>query len=629
MCGIAGEVTFGKVPPSRASVARMCERLVHRGPDEGGFHVSPQSVLGIRRLKVIGLVNGSQPVANSAGTAFCVFNGEIYNYRELKIRLERDGYVFRTNTDAEVIIHLYDQKGDAFVKDLRGMFAIAIYDEVKKRLLLARDRVGKKPLNYTVASDGSVVFASELHALVSHPSVRRRVNMEAVDRFLSFRIIPAPLTIYREVFKVEPATILTFDEHGMEKKKYWRFDFTERETADDEDDLVRKMTELLCEAVEVRLQSEVPLGALLSGGLDSSLIVSVMSRLVSRPIHTFSIGFQDRQFDELRYARLVSEHCGTIHHEHVITPDSALRVINELLLNFGEPYAFPSAIATYFMNHLARQFVTVVLTGDGADEIFCGYDRYKTFDSLPNLLERGDLPARLPAKVDRELLGGASGDIAVQYQSVLTDGLRDSVKRRLYSKAFKAQLGAEFPANYLRERFARTGGLVHRLNRAMEVDCNFWLPDAQLVKIDITSMANSVEVRCPMLDTKLVEFVTGVGVRHKLAGGSEKQILKKLAANFLPAEIVNRRKQELAVPLEHWLTSLRGEITQTLLSEESLSRGYFDPDRLIEFVENYGEADSYAVWTLYILEAWHRTARVAEAPFPDAESEGRAILLTR
>ncbi|MET0647622.1 MAG: asparagine synthase (glutamine-hydrolyzing) [Pyrinomonadaceae bacterium] len=625
MCGIAGEVTFGKRRPSRESVARMCERLVHRGPDEGGFHVSPQAVLGIRRLKVTGLVNGSQPVANSAGTAFCVFNGEIYNYRELKAGLERDGYVFKTNTDAEVVIHLYDRKGEGFVKDLRGMFAIAIYDEVKKRLLLTRDRAGKKPLNYTFTPDGSVVFASELHALVSHPSVRRRVNTEAVDRFLSFRIIPAPLTIYGDVFKVEPATVLTFDERGMERKKYWRFDFTERETAADEGELIRKMTGLLREAVEVRLRSEVALGALLSGGLDSSLVVSIMSRLVSDPVHTFSIGFQDKQFDELRYARLVSEHCGTVHHEHVITPDSALGVIHELLLNFGEPYAFPSAIATYFMNHLARQFVTVVLTGDGADELFCGYNRYKTFDSLTDLLERGDLPV----KVDRELLGGACGDISVQYQSVLTDGLRDSVKRRLYSKAFRERLGAEFPANYLRERFARTGGLMHRLDRAMEVDCNFWLPDAQLVKIDITSMANSVEVRCPMLDAKLIEFVTGVGVRHKLAGGNEKQILKRLAANFLPAEIVNRRKQELAVPLEHWLTSsLRGEITRTLLSEESLARGYFDPDRLTEFVGNYGEADSYAVWTLYILEVWHRTA-AAEAPFHGAESEGRSLLLAR
>jgi asparagine synthase (glutamine-hydrolysing) len=604
MCGIAGEVSFGKRRPSPKSVAWMCERLVHRGPDEEGFHVSPRCVLGVRRLKVIGLVNGSQPVANAAGTAFCVFNGEIYNYRELKAGLERDGYVFKTNTDAEVIVHLYDQKGERFVQDLRGMFAIAIYDDAQKRLVLVRDRAGKKPLNYAVASDGSVVFASELHALVSHPSVRRRINTEAVDRFLSFRIIPAPLTIYSDVFKVEPGTVVSFDEHGMKKTRYWRCDFTERE-AEPEEELVERLTELLREAVKVRLQSEVPLGALLSGGLDSSLIVLLMSQLVSRRFHTFSIGFHELQFNELRYARLVSEHCGTIHHEHIITPESALSTINELLLNFGEPYAFPSAIATYFMNRIARQFVTVVLTGDGADEIFCGYNRYKTFDSL------------------------ADGDISVQYQSVLTDGLRDSLKRRLYSKAFRERLGVAFPANYLRERFAQTNQRMHKLDRAMEVDCNFWLPDAQLVKIDITSMANSVEVRCPMLDTKLVEFATGIGIGHKLAGGNEKQILKQLAARFLPAEIVNRRKQELAVPLEHWLTaSLRGEITKTLLSDESLSRGYFDPDRLTEFISNYSEADSYAVWTLYILEAWHRTARATETPFPDAEHE-RALLLAR
>jgi asparagine synthase (glutamine-hydrolysing) len=584
----------------------MCARLVHRGPDEEGFHVSPRSVLGVRRLKVIGLVNGSQPVANAAGTAFCVFNGEIYNYRELKAALERDGYVFRTNTDAEVIIHLYDQKGQDFVNDLRGMFAIAIYDDAKQRLLLIRDRAGKKPLNYAVASDGSIVFASELHALVSHPFVRRRINTEAVDRFLSFRIIPAPLTIYSDVCKVEPGTVVTFDSHGIEKRRYWQFDFTERETAGNDEELIRKLTELLYEAVAVRLQSEVPLGALLSGGLDSSLIVAIMSRLVSRPFHTFSIGFEHRQFNELRYARLVAEHCGTVHHEHVITPDAALPVINELLLNFGEPYAFPSAIATYFMNRLAQQFVTVVLTGDGADEIFCGYDRYKTFDSLPR----------------------AGEDISVQYQSVLTDGLRDSLKRHLYSKSFKEQLGAEFPANYLRDRFARTDGRMHKLNRAMEVDCNFWLPDAQLVKIDITSMANSVEVRCPMLDTKLLEFVTGIGVRHKLTNGVEKQILKKLAADFLPGGIVNRRKQELAVPLEHWLTSsLRSEITRTLLSEESLSRGYFDADRLIEFVSNYREPDSYAIWTMYILEAWRRTAEASPQEHESQSQEAQLVVL--
>lgn len=604
----------------------MCQNLVHRGPDEEGFHDSLQVVLGIRRLKVIGLVNGSQPVANSTATAFCVFNGEIYNFRELKAELERDGYFFKTNSDAEVIVHLYDQRGAEFVKYLRGMFAIAIYDEAKKRLLLSRDITGKKPLNYTVAPDGSIIFASELHALVSHPSVRRRINTQAIDRFLSFRIIPAPLTIYSDVFKVEPGTIVTFDEHGMEQKKYWRFDFSERATADDEEELIRKMTGLLQEAVEVRLQSEVALGALLSGGLDSSLIVSIMSQLVTHPVHTFSIGFQDRQFDELRYARFVSKHCRTIHHEHIISPNSALQVINSLLFNFGEPYAFPSALATYFMNYLAKQFVTVVLTGDGADEIFCGYNRYKIFDALPCLPQRSELLAN----VDLELLRQAGDDLSIQYQSVLTDGLRDSLKRRLYTKAFRERLDGDFPVNYLRERFARTTGLSHKLNRAMEVDCNFWLSDAQLVKIDITSMANSVEVRCPMLDSKLIEFVTGIDVRYKLVNGNEKQILKKLAANFLPAEIVNRHKQELAVPLEHWLTSsLRGEITQTLLSDESLERGYFIPDRLTEFVESYGAADSYAIWTLYILEQWHKTVSAAESPFSEAQSEDQLLLLCR
>lgn len=603
MCGIAGEVTFGKTPPSAESVARMCDLLVHRGPDEAGMHVSPEAVLGIRRLKVIGLVNGSQPVADSTATAFCVFNGEIYNYAELRAELESEGFEFRTNTDAEVIIHLYHKSGDAFVHRLRGMFAVAIYDAARNRLLLARDITGKKPLNYHVAADGSVVFSSELRSLASHPSIRKRISPEAVDRFLSFRIIPAPLTIYRDVFKVAPATVVIFDERGKTEKKYWAFDFTERAEGRSEEELIDTLRKLLLEAVEVRLQSEVPLGALSSGGLDSSLVMSMMSRMIRQPMHSFSIGFEDKRFNELNYAKTVSEYCRTIHHEHIITPESALEVVNKLLLNFGEPYAFPSAVACYFMNRLARQYVTVVLTGDGADEIFCGYNRYKLFNALPQLPENPELSA----KIDVELLSRAGGDISTQYQSILTDGLRDALKVRLYSKGFAAEFGDRFPVNYLSERFAKNRHLPHRLNRVLDVDCNFWLRDAQLVKIDIASMANSIEVRCPMLDRKVVEFVTGINIKHKLANGTEKHILKRLARDFLPAEIVNRPKQELAVPLENWLaTTLRKEISHTLLSDESLARGYFDPDRLIRFVGNYGAADSYAVWTLFILEQWHR-----------------------
>jgi asparagine synthase (glutamine-hydrolysing) len=601
MCGIAGEVTFANTKLGPENVERMCRLLTHRGPDEVNFHVSSRCALGIRRLKVIGVVNGSQPIYNSRKTVVCVFNGEIYNYRELKRELESEGYAFRTNTDAEVIVHLYDKYGTSFVERLRGMFAIALFDEERDRLLLTRDMTGKKPLNYHVTSEGDVIFSSELNALASHPSTPRRVSHEAVDRFLSFRVIPAPLTIYRDVFKVMPGTVLTFEGGRKSVRRYWAFDFNERTEGWSESDLAQKLEELLVEAVEIRLQSEVPLGALLSGGLDSSLIVAIMSRLLRRPIHTFSVGFRDERFNEINYAELVSRHCGSIHHNYVITPDSALEVIKRLLIHFGEPYAFPSAIACYHMNRLAREFVTVALTGDGSDEIFCGYDRYKIFADFPKLPAG---PGR-SAKVDVELLSRAKGDIAVEYQAALTDGLRDSVKARLYSKEFIRNIPGDFPVNYLRERFANNEGLRGRLNRALEVDCNFWLRDAQLVKIDIASMANSVEVRCPFLDVKVVEFVSGIDARHKLVGGEEKYLLKRVAAKYLPDDIVRRKKQELAVPLENWLgASLRGEITRTLLSDESLSRGYFRPDELINFVKDFPADRSYAVWTLYILEQW-------------------------
>ena len=618
MCGIAGEINFQSGNVSPENVSRMCDLLVHRGPDEGGYHFSPNAVFGIRRLKVIGVVNGSQPVHSPLQRATCVFNGEIYNYIELKQWLEEEGYVFQTNTDAEVIVHLYDKLGIESLKKLRGMFALAIYDDVHRRLILARDRAGKKPLNYAETSSGSVVFASEIGALISHPEVSKEINREAIDRFLSFRIIPAPLTIYRDVHKVKPGTALVFERGRKTEQRYWSFDFSERHQDKTEAELIGTIDALLVDAVKVRLQSEVPLGALLSGGLDSSLIVSIMSRMIKQPMHTFSIGFADRNFNELDYAKLVSDYCGTIHHECLISPTSALGVFDELLLKFGEPYAFPSAIACYFMNRLARQYVTVALTGDGADELFCGYNRYKMFAAMPDL----PILQRLSGKVDLEVLANADGDISAEYQSVLTDGLRDSVKRQIYSRDFRSYLPATFPVNYLHERFSRNAHLGDRLSRAMEVDCNFWLSDAQLVKIDIASMANSVEVRCPMLDQKLVEFVSGIGTRHKLIDGEEKRILKRLARNYLPQAITERPKKELAVPLENWLaTSLRTEITKVLLSDEALSRGYFDPDRLIPFINNYGPSDSYAVWTLYVLEQWHKLNGAGGAELNTTQSE--------
>lgn len=604
MCGIAGEVHFrGPFVPenSAANVRKMCARLIHRGPDEEGLFCSESLAIGIRRLKVIGLVNGSQPVHSH--TCVGVFNGEIYNYQQLRRELEHEGYEFRTNTDAEVIVHLYDRDGLSFVENLQGMFAIAIYDKKANRLILVRDRVGKKPLFYYCTPDGSVIFASELGALAQHRAVPKNVLPEAIDRFLSFRIIPAPLTIYKDVYKVRPGEIVVFGEDGKFTRTYFAFDFSEKRPILDKTKPIEELTRRLMESIEARLHSEVPIGAFLSGGLDSSLIVAMTSKIAKQGLNTFSIGFEHRDFNELPYSRIVAEHCGVKHHEYTITAHEALDAFEELLMNFGEPFAFPSMIACYFMSKLARKEVTVVLSGDGADELFCGYSRYKVFDRLPLVG-----PESL-SRIDMDVLLDAGDDVSNLYRAILTDGLRDNLKRRLYSSKFARSLGEEFPRNYLFERFSGSIHFPTRLDRVMAVDCRFWLPDAQMAKVDISSMLHSLEVRCPFLDSSIIEFATRLPVEYKLVNGVEKHILKRVSEKFLPQNITHRAKQELAVPLEDWLmTPLRHTVEATLLSEESLSREYYDPDQLTEFVREWSPRNTYSIWTMYVLERWHRLA---------------------
>lgn len=597
MCGIAGEISFGRRQVDPSNVKKMCDLLTHRGPDESGYHFSTHVALGIRRLRIIDFSDGAQPAFDKDRSLVCVFNGEIYNHQALKNDLKAD-------SEAGIIVNLYDRYGLKFVEHLDGMFAIAIYDVRKNVLILARDRAGKKPLNYVELPDGSVAFSSELTSLISHPRVKRKISYEAVDRYLSFRIIPAPLTIFENIFKVEPGSVVTFNGVDKTNEKYWKFDFTPKTHHLTLNEIEAEIEKKLCDAVSTRLKSEVPLGAVLSGGLDSSLVVAIMAKLSNKKFHTFSIGFEDENFNELGYAKKVSDFVGTFHHEYVIKCEDVLRSIKKIILHVGEPFAFPSIIASYYMYWLARQYVTVVLGGDGADEIFCGYNRYKIFNAFP-LLPTED---KALSKVDIELLNDSNGDISNEYRAVSTDGMRDSLKRDLYSKDFIKKIPGVFPVNYMKNKFANNSALQHKLDRAMDVDCNFWLNDAQLVKIDIASMANSVELRSPMLDKKLVEFVCGVGIEHKLYNGEEKYILKRIAAKYLPKEVVFRRKQELAVPLENWLSrSLKNEMKSALLSEESFSRNYFEADKLKKFVGNYKTGDSYVIWTLYIMELWHRT----------------------
>jgi asparagine synthase (glutamine-hydrolysing) len=557
--------------------------MAHRGPDETGTFATAEAALAMCRLKVIGLHDGSQPVFSDDGTVVCVLNGEIYNHQELRAFLAAHGRPVHGGSDAQVLPHLYQELGEHFVERLHGMFAVAVYDIRRERLVLATDRVGKKPLFYARPAGGGVAFASELSALMLHPGISRDTDPVAIDQYLSYRVVPAPHTVYRQVRRLEPATTLVFEAGRPEQRRtYWQFGFTAELADVPQEEIDDRIDALLQQAVHDRLESEVPLGAMLSGGLDSSLVVAMATRQLGRPVHTFSVGFEHAAFDESVHARAVAEHCGTRHHVYRIGASDAKEAVDTILTHMGEPYAFPSAIAASCMYKLARRHVTVVLTGDGSDEIFCGYGRYQRL---------------------RDLRDG--GDLADRYERVLVDGVPHALKDQLYAPGFAARVPGH-PHNYLRARFDRTDPSVPDLDRAMQVDSGFWLPDAQLVKIDRMSMAHSVEPRSPLLDHRLIDYVTRIPAARKLIGTQEKAPLKRVAARYLPRQVLQRRKQELAVPLESWLgTELRSTISDTLLSEASLERGYFRPDALRSVVREFRPEHSYALWTLYMLERWH------------------------
>jgi asparagine synthase (glutamine-hydrolysing) len=589
MCGIAGQLRLDGGTADRTFVRRACAMMRHRGPDDEIYHDAASIALGMCRLRVIGVRERARIVSSADGAVVSVFNGEIYNHRAIRRDLKNRGLAPEGESDAHVIPGLYEIYGDEFVHELDGMFAIALYDAIKSQLILARDHLGKKPLFYSEMRDGGVVFASELAALMVHPRVSRELSADAVDQFLSYRVIPAPHTIYRRARKLEPGSQL-FVRTGLGARavSYWQPSFSDELQGVTDDEAADELHRRLASAVDARLEAEVPLGAMLSGGLDSSLVVAMANaKRDTGTFKTFSVGFADPLFDERPHAQRVADHLGVGHRCHEITPADALQAIDPILVHTGEPFAFPSAIASYYMYRLAAQSVTVVLTGDGSDELFCGYDRYRRF--LTRWQERR-----------------GKDTLSDIYESVLIDGLDNDVKRRLLAASFASRLATAQPHNYLTERFERTTDGSHELSRIMQVDCRFWLTDAQLVKIDRMAMAHSVEPRSPMLDRHVVEYAGALPTTVKLAANDVKVVLKRVARKYLPEAVVSRPKQELAVPLEGWLAhELRPLIEQVVTSEKALSRGYFNPDALRAFVRDRRRQDSYALWTLFMLERWH------------------------
>ncbi len=631
MCGIAGVVDLQARPVESSLVRRLCNVLAHRGPDDEGYYIKGPVALGQRRLAILDLAGGRQPMSNEDGTVWVTFNGEIYNFRELRPRLEGLGHRFATRSDTEAIVHAYEQYGPACVKELRGMFAFALWDQPRQTLLLARDRVGKKPLFYAEI-DGQWAFASELQALLQHPGLTREVDWGALDDYLTYGYVPAPKTIFRGVHKLPPAHWLTLKLHpdgngGLEVcvERYWQLAYDPKVRLS-EADAVDGLLEVLREAVRLRMVADVPLGALLSGGIDSSIVVALMSQLSDRPVKTFSIGFDDQEFNELPHARRVAERCGTEHHELIVRP-KALEVLPTLVRHYGEPYADSSAIPSYYVAKLTREHVKVALNGDGGDECFAGYERYAgglaadRYGRIPAVVRRlaiEPLSRLIPARAPRRSrLRQARRFLEVAGQPASQRYLRwigyvpTIEKAGLYSLDFREQLAGHEGESWLLEMWERlTAAGLGPLDRMLAVDVESYLPYDLLVKMDIATMANSLEARSPFLDHEVMEFCARLPERYKLSGMRLKHLLKKAGAGLLPPETLTRRKMGFGVPVANWMRGeLRSWMEDLLLSPRALKRGYFQPEALRRVVDRHleGREDrSFELWALLWLELWHQ-----------------------
>jgi asparagine synthase (glutamine-hydrolysing) len=618
MCGIVGVLQRDRVPVDEALLARMTDVIAHRGPDGEGFHVDGAVGLGHRRLSIIDLAGGAQPMASPDGSAWITYNGEIYNYRELRRELESLGFRFRTSSDTEVIVAAYQAWGVESLRRLRGMFAFGIWDKRRRRLFLARDRVGIKPLVY--AWDGRRLrFASELKALLEDPAVPRELDWDALQEYLTYLYVPAPRTIFRAIRKLPPASYMVCDLDGGEPEigTYWDLRM-EPEARGREADWARELDHLLHESVRLHMVSDVPIGAFLSGGLDSSTVVACMARSSSAPVKTFSIGFDEQDFDELRYARLVAARCGTEHFELVVKPD-VMEILPRLAWQFDEPFGDASAIPTYCVSKITRDHVTVALSGDGGDENFAGYRRYvealhlhRRFDRLPGSLLKPLCRwagARRPAGArGREMMLQVGASPLDRYFRMLTCQSPETLGGLLTPEA-AARMGGPVGSEHFARLAARAGSSDY-VSRLQYTDVHHYLPEDILTKVDRASMLTSLESRVPLLDHVVMEHAARMPVGLKLRDGAGKHVLKEAMRPYLPPEVLTRRKMGFGVPLDVWFRGeLRGFARDVITDNRTRQRGIFRPeavDRLLA-VHLQGRRDcSSQLWSLICLELWCR-----------------------
>jgi asparagine synthase (glutamine-hydrolysing) len=600
-----------------ATIHRMCDMIIHRGPDDEGLLVKDGAGLGMRRLSIIDLAGGHQPLFNEDKSAWIVFNGEVYNFQDLRPDLEARGHRFRTHSDTETIIHLYEEYGSECVQKLRGMFAFAIYDEKKHALLIARDRLGKKPLHYALV-DGNLYFASEIKSILAVAPELAETNHEALMQYMYFGYIPDPQTAFRQIHKLPPGHLLEFEKGELKIRQYWDLPEYSTHEPKSEEECLEELEHRLTEAVRIRLIADVPLGAMLSGGTDSSTVVALMSRVSAGPVKTFSIGFQHADFNEAAYARKVAEHFHTDHHELILDPD-VVETVDTLSRSLEEPFGDSSMLPTYYISKLARQHVTVALSGDGGDEVFAGYDRYRihlenrSFDWIPGWagrFYRKTVHPRLPYSMPARKLAYS---VALPWQERYIESISLQAFERdmgLLSPEFREQANGADPLNIMRGYLDRAPAR-DPLSRVLYLDTKTYLPGDILTKVDRMSMLTSLEARVPLLDHEFVEWVTALPPKWKMRGTEQKYIFRKLAERVgVPAEVLHRPKQGFALPLVHWLKNeLKDLLLNVLYEPRTTQRGYFNQAAVRKLVDEHLQGrrvHSGRIWRLLMFELWHR-----------------------
>ena len=639
MCGIAGFAgapgSVGTSNEAAALVHGMCGVIRHRGPDDEGVHVESGVGLGMRRLSIIDLSTGQQPIHNEDRTVWVVFNGEIYNYRELRAVLERAGHRFYTSSDTETIVHAYEEWGEAAFERLRGMFGIALWDRRNATLLLARDRAGQKPLYYS-ESGGRLYFGSEIKSILVAGGADGRIDLAALDHYLTWLYTPRDGSIFEGVRKLPPGHLLRWSNGRAAVRPFWTLPVEETFSGSDAE-AADALHGVLRSAVRSHMVSDVPLGAFLSGGIDSSLVVALMAEASDRPVKTFSIGFDEPQFDELEHARKVATHFGTDHHEFVVRPD-AVAILDRLIQHFDEPFADSSAIPTWYVCEMARRHVTVVLSGDGGDELFGGYDRYlphprvAAFDRLPipgkSQLAAAVWPALAHGTRGKNFLRHVSRDARGRYLDASAFFQPDE-KEALYTPDVRARVNPHAAERALAVHFEDLASLPFG-SQMMKFDFRTYLPEDVLVKVDRMSMAHSLESRVPLLDNEVIDFAARLPLAMKVRDGRRKVLLKEVAGRLLPHDIIHRRKQGFGVPVGVWFRGTLREIFGDVLGSRRVrERGYFQQpfvDRLLREHLAGTRDHTMRLWQLVILELWHREYVDAPVFAPDRAAPAPAAV---